>query len=146
MAELEHLARDILAQGYLLSLATVDAQGVWVADVIYTYDDELTIYWMSKPNRRHSEAIDSGNNQVAGTITLTTGPGQADAGLQLAGQAQQVDTVPWPSVLEYFRKRQKPAPRPDDDILNGQVWYMMKPEKIELISTAHFGYERKKIR
>src|SRR3989344_3875554 len=59
-----------LSKGHLMSLATLDDGGLWVADVIYIYDDNLNIYWMSYPNVRHSKAIEK-NGQVAGSITVT---------------------------------------------------------------------------
>lgn len=48
---------EILEKGYLMSLATVDEGGVWVADVIYVYDDAFTLYWMSSLEVRHSQAL-----------------------------------------------------------------------------------------
>jgi uncharacterized protein YhbP (UPF0306 family) len=55
---------EVLGKGHLMSLATVDNGGVWVSDVIYVYDDNLNIYWMSDPDVRHSQAIVK-NSQVA---------------------------------------------------------------------------------
>ena len=56
---------EVLEKGYLISLATHDDGGLWVADVVYTFDDDLNIYWMSYPTVRHSKAIED-NNQAAG--------------------------------------------------------------------------------
>jgi uncharacterized protein YhbP (UPF0306 family) len=136
---------DILSKGYLLSLGTSDADGVWVADVIYTYDDQFNIYWMSSSKGRHSRAIDQVNSQVAGTITLTSGPEQPDMGLQLAGHAQQIKEIPWPAVLHYFRKRNKPEPIEGEDIVGERSWYKITPDRIELICRPEFGFERKRI-
>ena len=45
--ELKQLIQEVLEKGYLMSLATLDDGGVWVADVIYIHDDDLNIFWMS---------------------------------------------------------------------------------------------------
>ena len=54
---LRALTQEVLDQAYLMSLGVNDKQGVWVADVIFTYDDDANIYWMSTPERRHSVAL-----------------------------------------------------------------------------------------
>ena len=71
MTNIKQKITEVLEQGYLMSLGTVDDRGVWVADVIYVFDDDLNLYWMSKTFRRHSETIDKTNSQVAGTITIS---------------------------------------------------------------------------
>ena len=80
---LKRLIHEVLAKGYLMSLATQDAGGVWVADVIYVFDDDLTLYWMSDPAVRHSQAL-LANPQMAGTITVS-GPGENNLGIQFEG-------------------------------------------------------------
>ena len=57
MTNIKSLITEVLEKGYLMSLATVDDGGVWVADVIFIYDDALNIYWMSDSDVRHSKAI-----------------------------------------------------------------------------------------
>lgn len=42
--KIKNLIKEVLDQGYLMSLATVDDGGVWVSDVIYIYDDNFNIY------------------------------------------------------------------------------------------------------
>lgn len=142
--ELQYLTKEILEQGYLLSLGVCDDDGVWVADVIYVFDDELNLYWMSKPWRRHSEAI-AKRSQVAGTVTVTRGPKDPDLGLQLSGRAMEVADIPFELVKAYFKKREKPEPAPEDDVLGEHVWYKLVPDHVELIHEPVFGRERKTI-
>ena len=143
--KLYNITKQILERGYLLSLATVDAEGVWVADVIYTFDDDLNIYWMSKPWRRHSRAIEEEKNFVAGTITLTAGPNDPEASLQISGTAESVMEIPWKSVLTFFYKRQKPEPKQEEDFLGEHRWYKLVPNHIELIDGDSFGYDRQRV-
>lgn len=143
--KLKSLTAHVLETGYLFSLSTVDDEGHWVADVIYTYDDELNIYWMSKPWRRHSKAIDENGSSVAGAIALTQGPDDPDMGLQLSGKASQVEEIPWSSVVRYFTKRKKPVPQSSEDFLGEHLWYKLVPSRIELIYQPEFGYERQTV-
>ncbi|MBI5153532.1 MAG: hypothetical protein HZA36_03695, partial [Parcubacteria group bacterium] len=50
---IRELVMGVLDRGHLMSLATVDAGGVWVSDVIYIHDEELNLYWMSDTEVRH---------------------------------------------------------------------------------------------
>lgn len=140
------LTKEILRNGYLLSLGICDDQGVWVADVIYTFDDAFNVYWMSKAGQRHSKAIDGAFPQVAGTITLTTGPDIADAGLQLAGRAERVESISEDSLTHYFHKRNKPLPLGVQEKISDPCWYKMTPSAIELIYKQEFGYKRQTVR
>lgn len=81
---------EVLESGYLISLGTVDDGGVWVSELIYVYDDDLNIYWMSKPISRHSDAIQK-NSGVAGTITVSNSISDPDLGLQIAGEVMKVE-------------------------------------------------------
>jgi len=43
---------EVLDQTHLMSLGTTDDDGIWVADVIFLYDNDLNIYWLSSPDCR----------------------------------------------------------------------------------------------
>ena len=93
-----------MEKGYLISLGTVDDNGVWVADVIYVYDHELSIYWMSSPQSRHSLAIEK-NSTISGTITASQTPGEKDFGVQLCGVAAKLGKTVKPAIaMKYLRK------------------------------------------
>ena len=125
-----------------MSLATLDNGGVWVSDVIYIYDENLNIYWMSDPDARHSLAI-SENNKVAGTIT-TSGLGENNEGLQFKGMAEKIKGSRFDLAVKHFKKRNKPEPGENEDILQGDSWYILKPDNIELIYEKSFGFEKQK--
>ena len=57
------LAREILEDGFLMSLGTIDEGGVWVADIIFV-PEEWELYWVSMPDARHSKALER-NPKVA---------------------------------------------------------------------------------
>lgn len=145
MIDLLTLTREALSASYLMSLGVVDAEGPWVADVIFVHDDDCNMYWMSTTDRRHSIAIESNPNVAAG-ITVTKAPGEPDIGVQMSGVAEAIDSVPRDVALRYFRKRNKPEPAEDFIVLEEHQWYVLRPARIELIDEAHFGYDRQKVR
>lgn len=87
--DLRQLIIEILDKGYLMSLATSDAAGLWVSDVVYVHDDDFNLYWLSMPNTRHSIAIDT-NSNAAASITTSNNQGEDNIGLQIAGTAYKV--------------------------------------------------------
>jgi|SRR3989344_316131 len=141
--DVKQLIKQVLEKGYLMSLGTVDDGGVWVSDVIYVFDGDFTLYWMSKLHRRHSRAIEK-SPQVAGTITAYTKIGY-ELGIQFEGVAQKIEGVRFDLAKKHCAKRGKPEPKETDDVLDGGAWYMAKPKKIELICQEHFGYEKQKL-
>ena len=137
--------REVLEQGYLLSLGTVDEGGVWVSDIIYISDDQFNIYWMSNPNFRHSKAIEK-NPKVAGTITASQKPGELDFAVQLEGAAEKLNGPQLALVAKYLIKRGKTIPKKITNILReGYSWYKLTPTKIELIDQKNFKFEKQKI-
>ncbi|MEK7503194.1 MAG: pyridoxamine 5'-phosphate oxidase family protein [Patescibacteria group bacterium] len=140
---IKQLIKEVMDKGYLMSLATIDSSGVWVCDVIYIHDENLNIYWKSDPNVRHSKAIIV-NNQVAGTIT-TSGPGENNLGIQFDGVAEKIEGSRHDLAIKHYAKRKKSAPKENDDVLQGDSWYILKPKKIELINEKLYKFDKKKI-
>lgn len=135
--------KEVLEKGYLMSLATIDDGGVWVADVIYVFDDELNVYWMSDPDARHSKALITSSN-VAGTISVS-GQGEDNLGIQFGGIAQKIDSTRYDLAKKHYAKRKKPQPQENDDVLRGDSWYILKPKKIELIYEKLFGFNKQQL-
>lgn len=143
-SSLRDLIAEVLSKGYLLSLATNDDGGVWVADVIFVHDDDLNIYWMSDPEARHSRAIVE-NPQVAGAITAS-GPGEDNLGIQFVGTAEKIVGSRYGLLVKHFLKRKKlTLPKETEDVLQGDFWYMVRPTKIDLIYEKRFGFEKQMI-
>ena len=138
------LIKEILENGYLMSLATVDDGGPWVSDVIYLHDDDMNIYWMSNHTSRHSQALLK-NPHVAGTITASL-PKQPGLGIQFSGTAKKIDG-PHPELSKKHRtKRDKPLPNDGEDILQGdESWYCITPKVMELIHEPLLGFKKEKL-
>lgn len=142
-SELRARILETLEKGYLMSLATVDDGGVWVSDVIFVHDADLSVYWMSDPDARHSKAVARDRN-VAGTITVS-GPGEKALGIQFAGVAEKIEGPRNDLALLHFAKRKKPAPAETDDVLQGDAWYRLTPRSIELIDEELLGFDKEKL-
>lgn len=134
------LIKEVLDTGYLMSLGTIDDGGVWVCDVIYIHDDDLNIYWISDPDARHSKAILK-NNKISGTITVS-GQGEKNLGVQFEGTAGKIEVPRFDLAVKHYSKRKKPAPKEKDDVLQGDLWYILKPKRIELINEKLFGFKK----
>lgn len=137
--DLKKRTLEVLAKAHLMSLATQDDAGLWVADVIFVYDDDFTLYWMSDPTVRHSQAILK-NPKVAGTITASNTKNESNLGIQFEGHAQKIDGARYDLAAKHLSKRGHPVPAETDDILDGDSWYSLTPSKIRLIDEANFGF------
>lgn len=132
---------EVLDKAHLMSLATVDNSGVWVADVIFIYDDNFNLYWMSDPHVRHSQAIIK-NKNVAGAITVSNKAKEQNLGIQFHGAAEKIEGARHDLAVKHLAKRGHPPPKDSDDILQGHSWYILKPELIQLIDEENFGFNK----
>ena len=138
METIEELVKQVLEQGYVMSLATLDHQGLWVADVMYVHDDHLNVYWISKTSTRHSQAIQR-CRVVAGSITLSQQPKDPDKGLQFSGLAEQLKNDSSEITARYCQKTGKEHFSLNTD----EAWYQLTPTKMELIYEPYFGFEKR---
>lgn len=143
MEDIREIITKILDQGFLMSLATIDQGGLWVADLIYVHDNEMNLYWLSQTNARHSKAIIK-NPEVAATITISNNPGEENIGLQIEGATEKLEGDIFEIARKHRLKRGKPVPTKEGEILDpGESWYRLKSKKIELTYEPLFGFEKK---
>lgn len=145
MEDIRNLVKSVLDKGYLMSLATVDENGPWVADIVYVFDDNFKIYWLSQESTRHSKAIQK-NPKVAASITVSNNQGEQNIGLQIQGLAEKVEGDTLEMATKHRLKRGKLAPKKEGEILDkGESWYLLKPKRIELIYESKFGFDKKSL-
>lgn len=140
--DIKKLITEVLQRGYLMSLGTHDNGGVWVCDIIYIFDDDFTMYWMSDPDVRHSKAIIK-NPKVAGTVTVVDRGDEL--GIQFEGIVEKIEGPRFDLAKKHLAKRNNPEPKETDDVLQGDSWYKVKPTTIELIHKKLFGFEKQKL-
>jgi uncharacterized protein YhbP (UPF0306 family) len=111
-----HMNVEQAIQEYLptvihMSLATCVDGKPWVCEVHFAWDDELNLYWSSKPSRRHSQDI-ARNPNVAGNIVVQHEPGQKPRGVYFEGTAELLtgvteDSVAYRMFASRFSERAK---------------------------------------
>lgn len=138
---------EVLKNTHLMSLATLDEGGIWVADVIFLYDDDLNIYWISAPDTRHSKAILK-NNKVAGTVTYSTKSKEPNFGIQFEGKAERLEGLRIDLIAKHWVKRGHKIPSVAEakEWLGGECWYKLSPSKMELIDEKNFGFDRQSLK
>jgi len=138
---------EVLRSTHLMSLATQDEIGIWVADVVFIYDDELNMYWLSAPDTRHSKAI-LRNKKVAGTITFSTKSKEQNFGIQFDGSAEGLEGARFDLIIKHWTKRSHKIPDISHalKVLDGDCWYRLKPSSIFLIDEQNFGYDRQELK
>lgn len=90
--DVEKTIREYLPKVLHMSLATCIDSKPWVCEVHYVYDDELNLYFRSKPDRRHSEEI-AKNPNVAGNIVTQHSLGEKVRGIYFEGVAVELVDV-----------------------------------------------------
>jgi len=90
--DVEKTIRAYLPDIIHMSLATCDNGKPWICEVHYVYDDELCIYFRSKPSRRHSQEI-AKNPNVAGNIVTQHKVGEPPRGIYFEGTANLLKDV-----------------------------------------------------
>lgn len=143
MEELRRHIKSILENGFAMSLATIDGSGVWAANVTYVHDSEFNLYWLSRTNVRHSEAIMESPG-VSATITLGSNPNRSVIGLQISGVAEKLEGE-LPKIADQRRIKSGDAPpaKQDGALYPIVSWYRLKPKKIELMHVPLFGFNKK---
>ncbi len=145
MDNLKKIVKEIMEEGNLMSLGTVDEGGVWVADINYVNDNDLNLYWLSYVDTRHSQAI-ARDNKVAASITISSGKGDTNKGIQIVGVAQKIDTEIKEIADKHRQKRGKKS-LPDSQTLldRYESWYMLKPISIDIVHEELFGRHKRKL-
>jgi uncharacterized protein YhbP (UPF0306 family) len=109
--------------------------------VYFAFDEKLNIYWISKPNRRHSEEIRN-NDKVAGIIVLPHTPGDKVRGIQFQGVAKELATKAEASHgMKYYAERFDMKQKRVNAVLDGtdgHVCYKITPTLFVLFDEKNF--------
>lgn len=82
-----NLLHSYLKAGGVMQLATAREEQPWICTVYYVADEQRNLYWLSYPERRHSQEI-ADNEKVAVTIVIKTD--KPVVGVQAEGSATKV--------------------------------------------------------
>lgn len=138
--DLRQLITDYLQDARLMQVATVKDGKPWVCTVLFAFDKDLHLYWISKPDTRHSQEI-SGNEKVAGTIVSPNALGENVRGLQFEGVAKEATGEDMEKAMEVYANRTGMKEERKQKILNntdGHVPYVITPTLFVLFDTKNF--------
>lgn len=141
MKTVEKLIRQYIAndETRVMQLATVDGNQPWICTVWFVADDDLNLYWLSFPTRRHSQEIDK-NAKVAAAIVIKDD--MPTIGLQIEGKAVVVtEAAEVKKIMEKYVKKFHEGELFYDRFLAGSnkhVLYRLEPRVIALIDDAQF--------
>lgn len=74
---------------------------------------------------------------------MSNNAGEANVGLQITGTVEQLEDTNLALATRHRLKRKKPPPAAEGEVEEGDAWYRLKPQKIEVIYEPAFGFEKK---
>ena len=132
--KLKNYILDYLKQNRVMTLATCKDDVPWAASVMFAYDDDLNLYFISKPETRKTQNI-LANPEISATINqFQKTPGKV-LGVQLEGAAQKLDKKKSTEELEIFKKRFNWA----EKYLHDHELFKIAPKKIYYLDDERFG-------
>ena len=134
MAQIEQIIREYIKDIVHMSIATSHDNEPWISEVHFSYDNELNLYFISRPSRRHSLEV-AKNNQIAGNIVKQHTKGEKVRGVYYEGTIEMLENVT-EQDLAFASYNQ----RFDNDIAilaeqaeeNGHRWYKVTVNKFYL--------------
>ncbi|HSX53143.1 MAG TPA: pyridoxamine 5'-phosphate oxidase family protein [Patescibacteria group bacterium] len=138
----EEAIREYLPTGNVMQLATsVDGQP-WVCTVHFYSDDNLNLYWISMPDRRHSKEITQ-NPKVAATIMVheNTKDEPYVIGITIEGTAEFIGEYANEQIGKGYVEKHHIGPEFLSDIQSGKnpnKFYKLKPSNIVMFNNKDF--------
>ncbi len=140
MDETEKLIRQYLSQGKMMQLATVSGEQPWICTVYYVEDEAANLYWLSLPDRRHSQEI-AKHPQVAVAVPIKFD--QPVIGIQAEGRAEKVeDAETIKQVMQRYTARYNAGKQFYDNFIAGKnqhALYKFTPNQMSLFDEQTFG-------
>jgi uncharacterized protein YhbP (UPF0306 family) len=142
MANIKQLANTYLQTARVMQLATCVNNQPWVCNIHFASDDDLNLYWVSDPTRRHSQEIVQ-NPKAAVTIKIheDTPDEPYVIGISLEGQATLLNDEETKKVANLYISKLNKAPTLLQEILEGKnvrKFYRLKPSKLVIFDTKNF--------
>lgn len=134
---------DFLASKKLMILATYGSHP-WIANVFYSFDDDLNIYFISSPATIHGSHIEKNKEVAAAIVDTNQKPSDLKKGLQIYGWIEKVSGINRVRHALRLWKNFLNVQRPDISFENmqkglykGRV-YKLIPKKIKLFYQEKF--------
>jgi uncharacterized protein YhbP (UPF0306 family) len=137
--EVKDLIKKYLSKSRMMQIATVDNGQPWICTVYYVEDEDLNLYWLSHPTRRHSKEIEK-HNKVA--IAVPVKFDKPVTGIQAEGKVEVVeDTDEIAKVMrDYVNKYDSGRQFYDNFVAGKNEHYLYKftPKKYKLFDENTF--------
>lgn len=148
--EPRQLVELYLKEKRVMQLATQQEDGkLWACNVHFVVGKDDNLYWLSDPDRDHSNHIKQ-NPQVAACVLVheDTEDEQYVQGISISGEARLVDfDEEFARVSELYVAKFPSRRQWVESIVNGESankFYALKPTKIDLFDTKNFPGSSKK--
>ncbi len=143
MADLKKLIHDHLKSARVMQLATSVNHQPWVCTVHYYSDENMNLYWISTPARRHSQEI-AKNQKVAVAIKIheDTPSEKYIIGISAVGHATRMSKEEAEKIGSQYMSKLDKDPTLLKNILEGKnphEFYCLKISKIVLFDTKNFS-------
>ena len=132
--ELKTYILEYLSKNRRMTLATSEDNVPWAATVMFAYDNDFNIYFISVPDSRKTKNLKA-NPRVSVVINEYTPRAGYTIGLQIEGKAIMLNKERDRRELEIFCQRFDWA----DDFLHDHELYKIVPEKIYYLDDEKFG-------
>ena len=122
-----------------MQLATVSDNQPWICTVYFVEDDNLNLYWLSLPARRHSLEI-AGHNRIAVAVPIKHD--NPVVGIQAEGEAEAVaDREVIADVMRRYVQKYQAGQQFYDNFVAGRnkhVLFRFKPASYVLFDEVNF--------
>lgn len=139
------LIRQYLPKGRMMQIATVSGDQPWICAVYFVEDDDLNLYWLSLPTRRHSQEI-AAHSKVAVAVPIKFD--KPVTGIQAEGFAEPVtDKQTIADIMRRYVDRYNSGQQFYDLFVAGQnqhVLYKFTPSKYVLFDEVTFPDDGRK--
>lgn len=139
------LIRQYLPKGRMMQVATVGGDQPWICTVYFVEDDDLNLYWLSLPTRRHSQEI-AAHSKVAVAVPIKFD--KPVTGIQAEGVAEPVtDKQTIADIMRRYVDRYNSGQQFYDLFVAGQnqhVLYKFTPSKYVLFDEVTFPDDGRK--
>ena len=140
--DLKKLISEYMAEMRVMQLATSVDNQPWVCNVHFFADDNLDIYWISTPTRRHSEEIKQNPKVAVGMKIHEDTPDEKYViGLSAEGTASILTNEEVKEMGKDILTKLSKEPTILEDILSGKnphKFYRLKVSKFVLFDTNIF--------
>jgi len=127
----------------MMQLATLADGRPWICTVYYVFDQHNNLYWLSYPERRHSQEVEK-NPNVAAAIAIKF-EDKPVIGLQVEGKAETVqDAAIVKRVMDDYVDKYDSGKDFYDNFITGtnkHKLYKLTPELFVLFDELHFPNE-----